>query len=67
MSVCVGIVKSAYIPPQDPNNPLHTNQTFKDVRLVEWFTKDEVNDPSLNFLVNLKAVVSNDLTNQEYD
>ncbi|BBC25693.1 McrB family protein [Pseudanabaena sp. ABRG5-3] len=63
----VGIVKSEYISPQDPNNPLHNLSTFKDIRFVEWLTKDKVEDSSLSFLANLKDVVSSSLTNQEYN
>ena len=63
----VGRVKSAYISPQDPSNPLHHLSTFKDIRFVEWITKDALENSSLSFLGNLRDVISSDLTNQEYD
>ena len=63
----VGEVKSEYVPPQALENPLQSHSTFKDIRFVEWLSKDEIKDSNLNFLENLTDIISSNLTNQEYN
>jgi len=62
----IGIIKSEYIPPNAPNNPVNNLTTFKDIRLVSWLSTDQLQDPSFSFLTDLQGIILSRLSIEKY-
>jgi hypothetical protein len=66
----IGVIKSNYLSPTDLNNPSHHHTNthgFKDARLTDWLTVDELKDPSFTFFSNGTGNLINSLSIQEYN
>jgi 5-methylcytosine-specific restriction endonuclease McrBC GTP-binding regulatory subunit McrB len=64
----IGKIKSEYISPTDPNNPVVAQNWYKDVRLVEWITQNKKEDAiTFRFFASQTGTILNKLTNQQYE
>lgn len=59
----IGKIKSEYISPTDPNNPVVAQNWYKDVRLVEWITQNKKEDAiTFRFFASQTGTILNKLT-----